>query len=130
MIHLWKDYGQPALVAGCLVLAGCSEDGAPSSSSGATYATPVGDPVFTADGIDVGQTGMEIDFGRAQPGAITAMSKLMGAEPSQIAAACTGLTAARWRDGTVLYFEQRPYDPGAFVGWSRADGQAGRTCGA
>ncbi|WP_068116166.1 hypothetical protein [Tropicimonas marinistellae] len=91
-------------------------------------ARPVADPVFNATGIGVGATGMEIGFGRSEPGAIVAMSKLMGMEPAVVARACPGMRAARWPDGTALYFEERPYDPPAFVGWRAGADNAGRTC--
>ncbi|SFC81745.1 hypothetical protein [Tropicimonas isoalkanivorans] len=121
-------YLQPALAAGCLVLAACGS--APSSVSPAPAGRieKVADPVFTDGGITAGGTGREIGFGRAEPGAVVAMSKLMGTGPAAVAPACTGLRAARWADGTTLYFAERPYDPAAFVGWRTATGQAGRTC--
>ncbi len=101
---------------------------APPTPQPASYSTPVAAPVFAADGIQAGATGREIDFNRAEPGAIVAMSKLMGRAPDSVAQACPGLRAARWPDGTTLYFETRPFDPPAFVGWRTATGQAGRTC--
>ncbi|PRY20715.1 hypothetical protein CLV78_11288 [Aliiruegeria haliotis] len=130
MRFLRQLFEQPVLVAGCLVLAACST-GAPdiSPGSGQGNAAPGATPVFTNQGIDVGTTGLEIDFGRTEPGAIKALSKLIGRAPATVAPACSGLRAARWADGTTMYFEERRYDPAAFVGWSTSDGSAGRTCG-
>lgn len=89
---------------------------------------PVAEPLFTASGIQVGATGMEIDFGRTEAGAVAAMSKLMGRAPASVAAACPGLRAAHWPDGTALYFEERRWDPPAFTGWQHQGQSAGRTC--
>ncbi|MDV7141304.1 hypothetical protein R3X27_01275 [Tropicimonas sp. TH_r6] len=101
---------------------------APTPTGAVSYGAPVAEPIFTSDGIEAGATGREIDFNRAEPGAIEAMSKLMGQGPVSVSQACSGLRAARWKDGTTLFFELKPYDPPAFVGWRRASGQAGQTC--
>ncbi|NDR57559.1 hypothetical protein [Aliiruegeria sabulilitoris] len=119
---------KPALVAGFLLLTGCMSGTPQSGPSVSEYRSPVAEPVFTQDGINAGTTGQEIDFNRAEPGVITAMSKLMGAGPVSVSAACSGLREARWKDGTTLYFEPRAYDPAAFVGWQRGAERAGRTC--
>ncbi|SDI76864.1 hypothetical protein [Aliiruegeria lutimaris] len=119
---------KPALAVGFLLLAGCTSGNPQPEASISEYRSPVAEPVFTQDGINAGATGQEIDFNRAEPGVITAMSKLMGAGPVSVGAACSGLREARWKDGTALYFEPRAYDPAAFVGWQHGAESAGRTC--
>ncbi len=83
-----------------------------------------GVPGFAAQGIDVGSTGLEIGFGRAEQGAIAAMTRLTGSQPQRGATPCPAVTSARWPDGAVLYFES-----GTFVGWSKDGETAGRVCG-
>lgn len=123
---------QPAFVAGCFVLAACAAppppSGAPATDGGSV--PKLAEPVFAADRIRAGATGQEIDFGRAEPGAVTAMSKLMGSRAVSVGPACPGLRAARWSDGTTLFFEPRPHDPPALVGWQTNDAKSGLTCGA
>lgn len=128
MPGLGLSYLQPAIAAGCFILVGCAAPTTPNAPAKARYSSPVADPVFTEDGIEAGATGREIDFNRAEPGAIAAMSKLMGSGPVDVSPACAGLRAARWKDGTVLYFQPKPYDPPAFVGWRNASASAGQTC--
>lgn len=118
--------GKPVLVAGFVVLAACSASKAPAPPTGANVAK-VADPVFTNDGIDAGSTGLEIDFGRTEGSTVAAMSKLMGSAPSRTGQ-CGPLRLAEWKDGTTLFFEPKPYDPPAFVGWATATGAAGRSC--
>ncbi|MFD0982290.1 hypothetical protein [Tropicimonas aquimaris] len=124
---------RPALVAGCVVLAACGAPQGPDTPASATGGGPVvkvADPVFAADRIRAGTTGQEIDFGRAEPGAVAAMAKLMGSRASSVGPACPGLRAARWPDGTTLFFAPQPYDLPALVGWQTSDASSGRTCGA
>ncbi|RYH10899.1 hypothetical protein [Tropicimonas sp. IMCC6043] len=116
---------QPVLAAGCLLLGACVNSAGPGP---VTASAPVAEPVFTEQGILAGATGKEIDFQRAEPGAIAAMSKLMGSAPASTAGACPGLRAARWPDGTTLFFETRPFDPPAFIGWQHGGQSAGRVC--
>jgi hypothetical protein len=128
MASAWKKILQPALVAGCFVLAGCATDAPRPGTDAGSRAMPVAEPVFREDGIAVGATGKEIGFGRAEPGAVAAMTKLIGRAPAGTGPACTGLRTTRWPDGTTLFFEPRAYDPAAFVGWQRGSESAGRTC--
>ncbi|MEO1790110.1 MAG: hypothetical protein AAFR34_10425, partial [Pseudomonadota bacterium] len=72
-------------------------------------------------GFGVGGTGMEIGFGRAQDGAITAATRLIGREPAEIDTV-SGCTLARWRDGPTMIFRNR-----AFIGWIADQRRAGDT---
>jgi hypothetical protein len=95
-------------------------------------AGPTRDPgpglVPDADGLQPNGTSLRIDFGRAEDGVITAVSRLLGNDPD-FRGSVTGcsLSAVRWEDGLTLWF-----DRGTFVGWTRTaplgPGSAGRTC--
>jgi hypothetical protein len=70
---------------------------------------------------------LRIDFGRAEPGVIPAVSRLLGEAPAfrGNVPGCA-LTAARWDEGLTLWF-----DRGSFVGWTEATGaSSGRVCAA
>ncbi|GFE64780.1 hypothetical protein [Litoreibacter roseus] len=82
-----------------------------------------------ANGIQLADRPLRIDFGRTDHSTMTAMTKLTG-QPAQRQVGCTnGLRALTWRDGTVLVF-----DTTEFVGWvSAANGSdprrtAGLSC--
>lgn len=72
-----------------------------------------------AAGIAVDGTDLRVDFGRAEAGAIAAVSGLLGRAPLAMRD-CPGSSAraVEW-DGLTLYFRG-----GAFLGWSRLDGSA------
>jgi hypothetical protein len=78
-------------------------------------------------GLQPNGTALRIDFGRAEPGVIPSVSRLLGEVPVfQGAVPGCALTAARWDDGLTLWF-----DRGSFVGWTEAArGSAGRVCAA
>ena len=79
-------------------------------------------PPFTLDGEGIAptETGLRIDFGRAQAGVIETVSRLMGERPSLVStiAECNGgpMTVARWPDGLALNFVE-----GNFRGWETTD---------
>lgn len=79
-------------------------------------------PVLTLDaqGIMPTTSGLRIDFGRAQVGAIETVSRLLDEGPLQVAtnAQCPAgpITAATWEDGLTLNFQG-----GQFVGWTNSD---------
>jgi len=92
--------------------------------------------VPAAEGLDVAGTGQEIGFGRHRPGAIAAVTRVLGSGPAAPVRRidCPGgpLTEVAWpREGLTLTFAQ-----GAFVGWQAGEGRrfpgplrdAGRTC--
>lgn len=101
-----------------LALLGCVAAPAPVTGPARVH-TP------DAAGIAVDGTALRVDFGRAEAGAVAAVSRLQGRGP-QGAAPCPGgaARAVAW-EGLTLYMQG-----GAFVGWSRPDGSsAGLTCG-
>ncbi|MEJ6392945.1 hypothetical protein V8J82_06755 [Gymnodinialimonas sp. 2305UL16-5] len=70
-------------------------------------------------GIEPLGTGLRIDFGRDRAGVIETVSRLQGAQPTSLIGPeqCgAGISAAEWRDGLVLVFQDR-----AFRGWSSSD---------
>lgn len=88
----------------------------------AACSTPVDDrpgPLVPGPGgFEIGATGLEIGFGRAEDGAIAAASRVIGSPPVRVSepADCGGLRTAHWVQGLSMTFRDR-----AFVGWS-ADG--------
>lgn len=78
-------------------------------------------PSFTpdADGIAIVGSPLRIDFGRAELGAVAAVSRLEGEAPRQTVLCGDGVRAVRWASGLSLHFRE-----GAFLGWSVADGTA------
>ncbi|MEM0948388.1 MAG: hypothetical protein AAGK37_13350 [Pseudomonadota bacterium] len=93
-----------------LVIAAC----APSPQSVAP-----GPLVPTADGFDVGGTGLEIGFGRAEAGAIEAATKLLGRPPADRISKGR-CSRASWSDGLTMYFIN-----GAFAGWADPTARGG-----
>ena len=92
--------------------------------------------VPAAEGLDVAGTGQEIGFGRHRPGAVAAVTRVLGRAPEPPVGRidCPGgpLTEIAWpRAGLTLTFAQD-----AFVGWQAGQGRrfpgpvrsAGRTC--
>ncbi|WP_071673791.1 hypothetical protein [Nioella nitratireducens] len=67
-----------------------------------------------AGGLQPASTDLRIDFGRAQEGAIATVSRLLGAQPTDITtmADCGDVTAAYWADGLTMNFVD-----GDFRGW-------------
>lgn len=68
--------------------------------------------VLAQDGFGVAGTELEIGFGRAREGAVTAAAKLIGRQPSG-ATEGPGCTVVSWFDGLAMHFRGR-----AFTGWS------------
>jgi hypothetical protein len=115
-------------LAAVLVLAACAP-AAPPAPPGVTL-------VPAAEGLDVAGTGQEIGFGRHRPGAVAAVTRVLGRAPEAPVARtdCPGgpLTEVVWpREGLALTFARN-----AFVGWQAGEGRsfpgpvrrAGRTC--
>ena len=79
-------------------------------------------PVLTLDaqGIQPTVSQLRIDFGRAQPGVIDTVTRLLGEAPTAVTlnADCGAgpVTSAIWDDGLTLNFQDN-----AFVGWVNAD---------
>ena len=77
-----------------------------------------------AGGLAVSGSGLRVDFGRAQAGAIAAVARLEGRAPRSASACPDGRTRAVLWEGLTLYVRD-----GAFLGWSRPDGSgAGIDC--
>lgn len=70
-------------------------------------------------GIDVPGSTLEIGFGRAAPGAVDAVSRLIGSDPLQ-SVGPPGCRVVRWRDGFELHARN-----GAFTGWRDARARTG-----
>lgn len=100
-----------ALIAVTVALAGCAR--APEEPE---------IPPFTLDGNGLQPTlsGLRIDFGRAQPGVIASVSRLVGSEPSSVTrtteCGAGPMTIATWPGGLALNFVE-----GDFRGWSSFD---------
>ena len=83
-------------------------------------------PVLTLDaaGIQPTVSQLRIDFGRAQPGVIDTVSRLLGDGPEAVTtnAECGAgpVTSATWEDGLTLNFQN-----GDFVGWVSSDPDLG-----
>ena len=100
-----------ALFATSVALAGCTT----------TPRAPEIPPLtLDGEGIAPTETGLRIDFGRAQAGVIDTVSRLMGERPSLVStiAECNGgpMTVARWPNGLALNFVE-----GNFRGWETTD---------
>ncbi len=70
------------------------------------------------DGIRINNSNLRIDFGRAQPGVIAAVSRLRESEPEiSVNPECGAgvLTLARYAEGLTLLFQNND-----FVGWTNA----------
>lgn len=95
-----------ALLAGCTLGTPAPEPAAPPPAG----LTP------DAEGLQPAGTTLRIDFGRAQPGVIDAVTRLLGEGPASVTrnGECgAGLvTAARWTNGLTLNFLE-----GDFRGW-------------
>lgn len=72
--------------------------------------------VLTRNGVQPVGSDLRVDFGRAQPGVVAAVSKLQGAQPVAVSTnqncGAGPVTSARWRNGLTLNFQN-----GAFLGW-------------
>lgn len=117
----WKQILQPALAAGCVVLAGCDASGPTSGSpGGGPTPQPRGDVVLKHDGLDVGTNGLEIGFERTQASTVASVGKLLGRGPEQTTrrADCAAgpVTSAVWPGGLTLTFQS-----GDFRGWVSRD---------
>jgi len=70
-----------------------------------------------SDGLHVGGTGQRIDFGRAEAGAVAAVSKVLGAQPESRATngecGAGPVTTVSWDAGIDLLFQQ-----GTLRGWA------------
>lgn len=90
-----------------VALAGCTTSMPPSQSTGL---------MPDAGGLHPAGTDLRIDFGRAQPGVIDTVSRLLGARPDDITenreCGAGAVTSAHWQNGLVLNFIQ-----GDFRGW-------------
>jgi hypothetical protein len=79
-------------------------------------------PVLTLDaqGIQPTVSQLRIDFGRAQPGVIDTVSRLLGDGPEAVTTnpecGAGPVTSATWEDGLTLNFQN-----GDFVGWVNSD---------
>lgn len=108
-----------AAMAALLLAASCSPDPGPPA--------PDRLPVTPGPrGLDVGDTGLEIGFGRTESGTIDAVAFLLGGPPDArgTAPGCPGARLARWdAAGLTLYFTDAD-----FVGWRRGAARAGETC--
>ena len=99
-------------MVGLVALSGCM----PAPVPAVAYAP-------AAQGLVVSGTGLEVSFGRAQPGALAAIEKLAGPVTDLSDVAGCG-TVATHRDGS-----QSIYRNGVFVGWRDDSGRtAGRVC--
>lgn len=78
-----------------------------------------------AGGIAIEASPLRIDFGRAEAGAIAAMSRLLGSDPIESRPCASGrVRSVTWRNGFTMVFEG-----GAFLGWATGDVRsAGLTC--
>jgi hypothetical protein len=100
-----------------LLLAGCAAPAVvPPLSAGP-------DPLRPGPaGIAVAGTDLEIGFGRAQDGAVTAVARLIG--PPEAQAPCPGGGGVvTWPTGLAMHFPG-----GAFAGWAQDGRSAGRLC--
>ncbi|MEM1428935.1 MAG: hypothetical protein AAGG09_05720 [Pseudomonadota bacterium] len=108
-----------------VAVAGCA---APSNDTRAPARGPTIVPAPA--GLDVAPLGQEIGFGRFQPGAVAAVTRVVGRSPATTGPRldCPGgpLTEVVWpREDLTLYFADQ-----AFVGWRTSGSSAGRICGA
>jgi hypothetical protein len=78
-------------------------------------------PAFAPDSSGIALVGspLRIDFGRAEEGVVSAVTRLEGRGPVGTTSCPGGTTAVRWASGLTLHFRG-----GAFLGWARADGAA------
>jgi hypothetical protein len=70
------------------------------------------DLVLAPDGVRHAPTGLHVDFGRAETGAIVAVSRILGAEPGDRVAVAGCGVVVRWSAGLDLVFRDE-----TFVGW-------------
>jgi hypothetical protein len=71
--------------------------------------------VLAPGGFTIGDTGLEVGFGRARDGAVAAVSRVLGTDPVSEANGedCGGLSTVRWPNEVSMEFQG-----GAFVGWT------------
>ncbi|MDH3262867.1 MAG: hypothetical protein OEM24_02590 [Paracoccaceae bacterium] len=78
--------------------------------------------VLDAEGLRPAGSALRVDFGRAEDGAIAAVSRLLGAGPVETAAnaecGAGPVKAVRWANGLTLNFQR-----GAFLGWVSETGR-------
>lgn len=115
----------PFACLAALLLAGCS-----SGAGGGAEVPPARGLTIAPGpaGLNIVPTGQEIGFGRFQPGAVAAVSRILGRAPApavqRIDCVSTPLQEVRWpRDDLALYFADQ-----AFVGWASPSGTAGQAC--
>ncbi|MEP5757960.1 MAG: hypothetical protein ABJ327_01370 [Litoreibacter sp.] len=77
-----------------------------------------------ANGVQLLDRPLRIDFGRTDHSTISAMTKVLAVGPNGTRD-CGGLQEVYWPDGTVLAFEA-----GNFRGWQKDGAGAGQNCGA
>ena len=104
-------------IALTLLAAGCAAPAAvPPLSAGPDPLRP------GAGGIEVAGTGLEIGFGRAEEGAVEAVSRLIGPPGSRRPCGPDGAVVA-WPTGLAMHFAR-----GDFAGWEAEGRSAGRLC--
>lgn len=74
-------------------------------------------------GLAVRGTGLEIGFGRAEPGAVAAAARLLGPPLGRVPCEGEPGTVVRWPLGLALHFPE-----GGLSGWERDGRAAGRLC--
>jgi hypothetical protein len=106
-----------------LALAALSACAAPSPDGQSGRSEPI--PYLPdAEGLQLTDRPLRIDFGRTQSSTLPAMTKLVGQEP-RASGACAdpGVSFADWPDGTRLVFARS-----RFLGWERDGASAGLRC--
>jgi hypothetical protein len=102
----------------CAALVAC----VPATQS--TRPSDIGSFELDSAGIAPNGTDLRIDFGRAQPGVIETVTRLMGRAPVQVSTntqcGAGHVTAAQWRGGLVLNFMNQ-----TFLGWVNEDASLG-----
>ncbi len=78
------------------------------------------DLLLASDGVRHGPSGLHVDFGRAEVGAVAAVSKILGAEPYVEVPVSGCGTVVSWAVGLDLTFRD-----GDFVGWRAEPGRFG-----
>lgn len=109
-------------VAAAVLLLGLGACAAPPP--GARTVPPDRALILAPEGLDVGDTGLEVGFGRTEASTIASVSRLLGAGPTSSGPVpgCPG-TAAQWdRAGLTLCFTDAD-----FTGWRAAPAPSGLT---
>lgn len=104
-----------ACLPALFLLTACAPTSGPVGPSAAGLSLEPG-----SGGIEVIGSGQEIGFGRLQPGAVTAASRVLGRQPDLTRACAGGGSAATWsRDGLTMIFDRQ----GGFTGWETGGGR-------